>query len=91
MRLIYQKKLEKKRSSISPGFTRSAFHRFLKFQKKKSYFKQTIFVYKVKKKEKIQKNLKKIKKIQKVQKKVITKKIVEIFGIFEYFGFSEFF
>ena len=61
MRLIYQKKLEKNPSSISPGFTRSAIHRFLKFQKKKKLFQTDDFFYKIKKNSKIQKKLKKEK------------------------------
>ena len=43
MRLIYQKKLEKNSSSMPPGFTRSAIHRFLKFQKKKKLFQTDDF------------------------------------------------
>ena len=59
--IICQKNREKNPSSNPPGFTRSAIHRFLKFQKKKSYFKQTIFRSKIKKKEK-RKKIKKSKK-----------------------------
>ena len=56
-------------------------------KRKKSYFKQTIFVYKIKK------NSKKIKKEKnsKSPKKSYNKKIVEIFGFFEFFGFFGFF
>ena len=69
---------------MPPGFTRSAIHRFLKFQKKKKLFQTDDFFLQN------QKNLKKIKilkkkKIQKFQKKIITKKIVEKFGFFEFF------
>ena len=58
MRKICQKNREKNPSSNPPGITRSAIHRFLKFQKKKSYFKQTIFRSKIKKKEKNKKKFK---------------------------------
>ena len=82
------KKLEKKPSSISPGFTRSAILRFSIFQNKKSYFKQTIFSYKIKK---IQKN----KKIQKKDTEMYNKEDCWIFWIFlkcfDFFDFFEFF
>ena len=50
-------------------------------KEKKSYFKQTIFRSKIKKKEK-KKKIKKIQKLQKKTQKCITKKIVEFFGFF---------
>ena len=79
--IICQKNHEKNSSSNPPGFTRSAIHRFLKFQKKKSYFKQTIFRSKIKKNQKIQKN----SKIQKKTQKCITKKIVDFSWLFLFF------
>ena len=79
-----------KKCKTAITFTRSTIHRFLKFEKKKSYFKHTIFFLQ---NQKFKKKLKKEKnsKIQKFQKKVITKKIVEIFGFFEFFGFFKVF
>ena len=72
MQKICQKKLEKNPSSIPPGFTRSAIHRFLKLQKKKKLFQTDDFS------QQNQKNSKKIKNSKKTQK-CITKKIVEFF------------
>ena len=73
--IICQKNREKNPSSNPPGFTRSAIHRFLKFQKKKVISNRRFFAAKSKKfkKLKIQKN----SKIPKKTQKCITKKIVE--------------
>ena len=76
--IICQKNREKNPTLNPPGFTRSAIHRFLKFQKKKNYFKQTIFRNKIKKNSKNSKKLKNSKNPKKTQK-CITKKIVECF------------
>ena len=66
--IICQKNREKNPSSNPPGFTRSAIHRFLKFQKKKKVISNRRFFAAKSKKFK---KFKKIKNFQNFQKKDI--------------------
>ena len=90
MQKICQKKLEKNPSSNPPGFTRSAIHRFLKFQKKKKLFQTDDFSQQNQKERKKEKN----SKIQKVQKdtEMYNKEDCLLFlTFFIFFGFFRFF
>ena len=73
-----------------PGFTRSAIHRFLKFQKKKKLFQTDDFSQQNQKKSKNSKKLKN-SKIPKKTHKCITKKIVDFSWLFYFLGFFRFF
>jgi hypothetical protein len=84
--IICQKNREKNPSSNPPGFTRSAIHRFLKFQKKKKLFQTDDFSQQ---NQKNSKNSKKLKnsKIPKKTQKCITKKIVDFSWLFYFLDF----